>query len=104
MSMQPARVPEPTSWPPRVPLVRRRVLDAQMAWLRERDRRPWGVWPWLGPLLTLIAVIAVSVAIRPLVPSSGTGRDLLVIAVVGFGELLVVVAMRAFAAPVVRSA
>ncbi len=102
--MQPARAPQPRYWPPRVPLLQRKVLDAQMVWVRERDPRPWGVWPWLGPLLTLVAVIALSVAIRPHVPHTGTGRALLVVAVVGLGELLLVVAMRVFAAPVVRSA
>ncbi len=104
MSMQPARAPQPTYWPRPVPLLQRKVLDVQMAWLREHDPRPWGVWPWLGPLLTLVAVIAISVAIRPLVPASGTGRALLAMTVVGLGELLVVVAMRVFAAPLVRGA
>jgi membrane protease YdiL (CAAX protease family) len=45
----------PGGQPARV-LIERTVLDQQMA---DADPRPWGVISWLGPLLTLTAIIAV---------------------------------------------
>jgi membrane protease YdiL (CAAX protease family) len=40
-------------------LIERTVLDQQMARSREADPEPWGVLPWLGPLLVSAAIIAV---------------------------------------------
>jgi membrane protease YdiL (CAAX protease family) len=39
-------------------LIERTVLDQQVALARDADPRPWGVISWLGPLLTLAAIIA----------------------------------------------
>ena len=38
-------------------LVERTVLDEQMALSRREDPEPWGVLPWLGPVLTSVAII-----------------------------------------------
>ncbi|MDQ1660119.1 MAG: protease family protein [Blastococcus sp.] len=40
-------------------LIERTILDQQVARAREADPRPWGVLPWLGPLLTSAAIIVV---------------------------------------------
>lgn len=45
--------------PPRRLLVERIVLDEQIAESRRTDPRPWGVRPWLLPLVTLVAIVVV---------------------------------------------
>jgi membrane protease YdiL (CAAX protease family) len=61
--MHPYYPPPPFAAPPPPPrrlLVERIVLDEQMTASRRLDPRPWGVRPWLFPLLALIALVVIA--------------------------------------------
>jgi membrane protease YdiL (CAAX protease family) len=57
--------------PPARALIERTVLDQQVARGREADPQPWGVLPWLGPLLTFGAIIVVGQVVGDAVAGHG---------------------------------
>jgi membrane protease YdiL (CAAX protease family) len=73
------------------------VLDGQMRASRADDARPWGVLPWLGPMLTLLAVIvAGNLVAAYALPAHGTGRTVAGVALNIGGELVLLAALLAF--------
>src|SRR3954449_6317836 len=78
-------------------LVERTVLDEQAAAARERDPRSWGLWTWLGPLLSLAAIVVLGNVVVPLVaPDHGGGRVVVGITATVGGELLLLGALLLF--------
>src|SRR3712207_5495539 len=58
---------------PSRPLVRRTVLDHEVAGSRRNDARPWGIAVWLAPLLCLLAVVLLLRLLSPMAqPRSGS--------------------------------
>jgi membrane protease YdiL (CAAX protease family) len=88
--------PDSAPEPPRL-LLERTVLDQQMRAGRQEDPRPWGVLPWLGPLLVLVAVIvAGNLVAAYALPSHGTGRTVAGVCLDIGGELILLAALLAF--------
>jgi hypothetical protein len=83
--------------PPRsVVLIERTVLDEQMARSRESDPRPWGVRSWLGPLVTLAAIIVVGQLVGAAMVAHGGIPIAVGIGMTVVAEGLLLVAMLAF--------
>jgi membrane protease YdiL (CAAX protease family) len=59
-------------------LLERTVLDEQVTAAQQADPRPWGLRPWLGPLLALVALSVGAVGITAALPSAGTVVGLVV--------------------------
>jgi membrane protease YdiL (CAAX protease family) len=75
--------------PPPVPLLRRRVLDAEVAEARRAGERPWGVHTWLVPLAVLVVSIpALALLGAALVPADGGGTSVVGLTLTGLAELL----------------
>lgn len=85
-------------------LAERTVLDEQMAHSRLVDPRPWGPWPWLGPVLVFVATIAVGQVLGALAPARGGGRTAVAIAVTLAAEGVVLAGLYLFGRPVARRA
>lgn len=83
--------------PPRPTLLERKVLDEQMAASRRDDPRPWGVRTWLGPLVALVALVAILLAGRLLAaavaPRSKAGMTALGIGLTAAAEALLFVVL-----------
>jgi membrane protease YdiL (CAAX protease family) len=87
----------PSQQPPRKLLLERIVLDEQMRRSRQDDARPWGVLPWLGPLLASVAVIVVGSLVQAYaIPRSGLGRTVGIVALDIGGELAMLVPLLVF--------
>lgn len=86
---------------PRKLLLERTVLDEQVHRNRRDDSRPWGVLPWLGPLLTLAALIVVGNLLHAYaIPGSGGGRTAGTVALAIGGELVLLAALLGFGRPI----
>jgi membrane protease YdiL (CAAX protease family) len=84
-------------------LLERTVLDEQMRRSRRDDGRPWGVLPWVGPLLTLAALIVVgNLLYAYAIPDSGVGRTVGGVALSIGGELVLLAALLGFGRPIAR--
>jgi uncharacterized protein len=95
----PAVVPQPAPRPRS--LMERTILDEQMAASKTRDPRPWGVGPWLGPLLTLAGVVVVLAVLSvSLLRDAGSVLSLTAAALSVGAELVLLVAVLAYARPV----
>jgi membrane protease YdiL (CAAX protease family) len=78
-------------------LLERTVLDQEMQANRAADRRPWGILPWLGPLLATVALIVASEAIAAYaLPDRGIGRTIAGVVLAIGGELVLLLALLAF--------
>jgi membrane protease YdiL (CAAX protease family) len=85
-------------------LAERTVLDEQMRWSRRSDPRPWGPWPWLGPVLVFLATITVGQLLAAVAPAGGGGRTALAIAVNLGAEAVVLTGLYLCGRPVARRA
>jgi uncharacterized protein len=86
-------------------LVERTVLDEQAGAARARDPQSWGLRTWLGPLLSLAAIITLGNAVVPLLaPAHGGGRVAVGEAATVGGELLLLSALLVFGRGVARRA
>jgi membrane protease YdiL (CAAX protease family) len=93
----------PSGPSPRTLLLERTVLDEQMRQSRRDDGRPWGVLPWLGPLLTLAALIVAGNLLHAYaIPGSGVGRTLGDVALAIGGEVVLIAALLGFGRPIAR--
>jgi membrane protease YdiL (CAAX protease family) len=72
---------------PPVPLLRRRVLDEQVAEARRAGERPWGVHTWLLPLAVLVVSVPVLTLVAVLLLPAGGGSAAAGYALTGVGEL-----------------
>jgi membrane protease YdiL (CAAX protease family) len=99
-SMDPSR-PELSEEQARRLLVERTVLDEQVRTGRERDPQPWGVRTWLGPLLVLAGIVALSYVAALY---DGPGTVAVTVTVLIGGELLLLAALLAFGRPVAARA
>jgi membrane protease YdiL (CAAX protease family) len=80
-------------------LLERTVLDEQVAATQQGDRASWGVRSWLGPLLSLAALIVVTGVVATMLPDRGTGSRI-GIAVLSIGmELVLFAVLWAFGRP-----
>ena len=80
--------------------VERTVLDEQAAASRASDPQPWGVYTWLGPVLTLVAlIVAGNVLVGLVLPRHGAGRTAGGIAIAIGAELLLLAGLLAFGRP-----
>jgi membrane protease YdiL (CAAX protease family) len=80
--------------------VERTVLDEQAAASRANDQQPWGVRTWLGPVLTLVAlIVGGNVLVGAVLPRNGPGRTAGGIAIAIGVELLLIAALLAFGRP-----
>ncbi len=71
-------------------LVKRTVLDQEVAESRRNDPRPWGVAVWLAPLLCLLAVVVVLRLLSPMArPRNGSVPSLTQVALTIGGESVV---------------
>ena len=85
--------------PARRALIERTVLDEQVAAAKQADPRPWGLLSWLGPLLSLAALIVGSGFVAESLPRDGAGRTVgLAVLSVGL-ELVLLAVMLAFGRP-----
>lgn len=80
------------------------LLDQQMTRLRERDPQPWGVWPWLGPILTTGVLIAIARVVVALAPATGSARTTVAVVASVAGELLLLLAAVAFGRDIAQRA
>jgi membrane protease YdiL (CAAX protease family) len=72
--------------------MQRAVLDEQMAASRRLDPRPWGIGPWLGPLLIMAGTAAVLVVVSLMVlgePDSGLSMTAALLSVAAQVALLI---------------
>jgi membrane protease YdiL (CAAX protease family) len=81
-------------------LAERTVLDQQMQWSRTVDPRPWGAWPWLGPVLVFLGTIIAGQWLATVAPAAGTGRTVLAIEVNLGAEAVVLGGLYLFGRPV----
>jgi len=87
----------PAAARPKVLLLERTVLDEQMRASRADDATPWGVLPWLGPLLALLAlIVAGNLLAAYALPSHGTGRTVAGVALSIGAEVVLLAALLAF--------
>lgn len=87
----------PSATPARALLLERTVLDEQVRQNQREDARSWGVLPWLGPLLTLAALIVAGNLLHAFaIPRSGVGRTIGIVALDIGGELVLLVALLGF--------
>jgi uncharacterized protein len=94
---------EPGGSPPRALLLERTVLDGQMRANRRDDPQPWGPLPWLGPLLTLAALIVVGNLVHAYaIPDRGGGRTAGNVALAIGGELVLLAALLGFGWSIAR--
>ena len=77
-------------------LIERTVLDQQMARSRSADPQPWGVLPWLGPVLISVTVIVVGQLVGRAVARNGRVPVGLGIGMTVAAEGLMLVALLAF--------
>jgi len=80
-------------------LLERVVLDEQVAANRAADPRPWGLRSWLGPLLSLAALVVVSGFVAAALPEQGTGHSIGVAALAIGLELVLMAILLAFGRP-----
>jgi hypothetical protein len=80
-------------------LIERTVLDEQVAAAQQADPQPWGLRSWLGPLLSLTALIVGSGLVASVLPRHGTGRTVGVVALSIGLELVLLAALVAFGRP-----
>jgi CAAX protease family protein len=86
-------------------LVERTVLDEQARAALERDPQSWGPATWLGPLLSLAAIVVLGNVVVPLVaPHHGGGRVVVGVAATVGGELLLLGALLLFGRAVAHRA
>lgn len=90
--------------PPRRLLIERVVLDEQMAESRRIDPQPWGVRPWLLPLLTLIVIVVVAnvIGVAAFGSQHGPARTWGGIAVTFLAELALLVLLLLIGEPIAR--
>jgi membrane protease YdiL (CAAX protease family) len=90
--------------PPRRLLVERVVLDEQMAESRRVDPRPWGVRPWLLPLLTLVVIVVLAnvAGVAAFGNKHGTARIWGGIALTFLAELALLFLLLAIGEPIAR--
>lgn len=94
--------PPPAAGDPadRRPLLRRRVLDEEVAAGLRVDPRPWGVASWLAPLLALAGtVVAFSLVGRALVAGRTTDTTALELTLSAIAELVLLAAVFLVARP-----
>jgi membrane protease YdiL (CAAX protease family) len=82
-------------------LVERTVLDEQICTARQTAPQSWGVRSWLGPLVSLAALIVGSGFLAGALPDRGTGRTIGVAALSIGLELVLLAVLVAFARPLV---
>jgi membrane protease YdiL (CAAX protease family) len=88
---------------PRKLLLERTVLDEQVRAGRSNDPQPWGVLPWLGPLLALAALIVVGNLLHAYaIPRHGAGRTAGDVALAIGGELVLLAALLGFGRSIAR--
>lgn len=90
--------------PPRRLLVERIVLDEQMAASRRGDPRPWGVRPWLLPLIALMVLVVVAnvVGVAAFGNRHGGARTWGGIALSFVAELVLLLLLLAIGEPIAR--
>jgi len=80
-------------------LLERVVLDEQIAANRAADPRPWGLRSWLGPVVSLAALVVISGFVAAALPGQGTGRTIGVAALSIGLELVLLAVLLAFGRP-----
>ncbi len=89
-----------TGWRRQPLLAERTVLDQQMQWSRRTDPRPWGAWPWLGPVVVFAGTIIVGQILAGRAPARGGGRTVMAIALNLGAEAVVLTGLYFFGRPV----
>ena len=85
--------------PARRLLLERTVLDDQIAAAQQGDGQSWGLRSWLGPVLSLAALVVGSGFVAQTLPGGGSGRTVGV-AVLSVGlELVLLAVLLAFGRP-----
>ena len=77
-------------------LIERTVLDEQVAASQQGERQSWGVRSWLGPLVSLAALIVLSSVAAAALPGDGTARTVGLVAVSIGMELVLFAVLWAF--------
>jgi uncharacterized protein len=80
-------------------LIERTVLDEQLRTARQTAPQSWGVRSWLGPLVSLAALIVGSGFLAGALPERGTGRTIGVAALSIGLELVLLAVLVAFGRP-----
>jgi len=80
-------------------LLERTVLDEQVAAAKQADPRSWGVHSWLGPLLSLAALIVGSGFVAAALPEEGAGETFGLAALSIGLELVLLAVLVAFGRP-----
>jgi membrane protease YdiL (CAAX protease family) len=85
--------------PARPSLLERTVLDEQIRTAQQSGPQPWGVRSWLGPLLSLAALIVLSGFAAVALPADGSGRTVGVAALSVGLEVVLLAVLLAFGRP-----